>query len=312
MKVVCSLKLTAATILLLSTPLLPQNSRPANKASFEVASVKPSAPGAASTGISSRGDRFILSGVTLRTMLVYAYSGYMRLLEDQIIGGPNWIDSDRFDIEGKADCSAGPIPAELLIQSLLEERFRLKAHVEARDLPLFYLVVGKDGVKIKPSQDQTPPATTPTSRPPLCSSSPGITTATQRGAPPDPNRPLPRGFVRMSSSPAGRTVTNVATPISAEAFGAANLTYLMQIEMGRTVVDRTGLKGLFDFTLQYSPNIAAASPAAPQTPAGTAAAPESFPSLTTALQEQLGLRLEAARGPVNVLVIESVYKPTEN
>ena len=82
--------------------------------------------------------------------------------------------------------------------------------------------------------------------------------------------------------------------------------------MGRTVVDRTGLKGLFDFTLQYSPSIAAASPAAPQTPTGTAAAPESFPSLTTALEEQLGLKLEAGRGPVNVLVIESVYKPTEN
>src|SRR5437667_443358 len=109
-----------------------------------------------------RGDRYTMVGATLRMLL---QNGYSRANNTplggqlQVINAPNWIDSERYDINAKADCSGGTLSREqlqLMIQSLLEDRFQLKSHMETRELPVYNLVVGKDGPKMKKSEDQTP------------------------------------------------------------------------------------------------------------------------------------------------------------
>ena len=139
---------------------------PPPKPSFDVISIKPSPPigtGPIRIGGGAAGDRFTMNGATLRMLLQVAFqqTGNTSLAGQlQIIGGPSWMDSERYDIQAKTDCSAGTFPRERLqpmMQSLLEERFQLKAHRETRELPIYNLVTTRDGPKIKKSADQTTP-----------------------------------------------------------------------------------------------------------------------------------------------------------
>src|SRR5262249_21320644 len=134
------------------------------KPSFEVVSIKPSAPTLGIRGGGPRGDRFSMTGASLKMLLQMAYgrpNNNALFGQLQISGGPNWMDSDRYDIEAKADCSGGVLSREqlqLMVRSMLEDRFQLKAHMETRELPIYNLVVAKDGPKLKASADQTPPS----------------------------------------------------------------------------------------------------------------------------------------------------------
>ena len=264
-------------------PLLSQRNPP-KKPSFEVISIKRSsgarAAGAGIGGSSVRGNRVIMPNGTLRGLLQLAYQrpDGPPLLTDQIVGGPNWIDSDRYEVQataaGDERTTIPPDQLALMLQSMLEERFRLDAHLETRELPVYHLVIGKDGSKLKPSEDQTP--TLP----------PG-----QR----------PTGDIRGSI---GGTISSTSRTMRATAVPMSRLVNALIQQLGRLVIDKTNLQGLFDFNLQFSTT----------GPAGNAppAAEDPNPSLFTAVQEQLGLRLESTKGPVEVLVIESVEKPTEN
>jgi uncharacterized protein (TIGR03435 family) len=313
-------------------PLLSQTS-PAQKPSFEVISIKPSAPNPGGIrGGGARGDKYTMSGANLRMLLQNAYqrpSTGGPLGQLQIIGGPNWIDSDRYDIQATADCSGGVLSREqvqLMVQSMLEERFQLKAHMETRELPIYNLVVAKDGPKLKVSEDQTPP-TFGAAGPLLpCSPAPAVPVAPpppppfpgQRGGGLDPNFVPPRGAMFMMMGPTGLTMQATGVPLS-------NFINMLQNQVGRPIMDKTDLKGLFDFKMQFSPEgLTVPTPLggiAPPPGAGTAAAgpagapppaaADPVPSLFTAIQE-LGLRLESAKGPVAVLVVDSVQKPTEN
>ena len=185
------------------------------------------------------------------------------------------MDTDRFDIEANAEADAGVIPTEemqLMVRSLLEDRFQLKAHFENRELPIYELVVAKNAPKIKLAEDQNP-----------------VTPVTTRQiAMPGP------GGIALTISNTAITLSDFAT--------------LLQQYAGRPIVDKTSLRGLFDVKLQFSVDVGGPSVGTqlglPPDPSG--------PSIFTAVQEQLGLRLERARGPVEVLVIDSVQKPTEN
>lgn len=238
--------------------------------------------------------------------------------EFQIIGGPSWIDSDRYDIEAKADCSGGPISRDqyqFMVQSLIEDRFQLKAHLETRDVPLYELVVGKDGLKIKASPDQTPLSPPGPPPPPLCSPPPNTQPPPtgQRAVPFDPTKM--RGIMSMQYAPGMATAKGNAVPIT-------TLMTVLRLESGRPVIDKTNLKELFDFQLQFSPERMTTpySPVAPLGPGGETTGPtavpaiaaDPVPTLLTAIQEQLGLRLESTKGPIEVLVIDSVQKPKEN
>jgi len=320
--------LLIAAFLFAVFPLLSQTSS-SKKPSFEVVSIKPSAPGLGIRGGGPRGDKYIMTGASLRMLLQQGYSRSATggpLGQLQIIGGPGWMDSDRYDIQATADCSGGALSREqnqLMIQSMLEDRFQLKAHMETRELPIYNLVVTKDGPKIKASEDQTPSPFAATGGPTPCGAAPAAAAPLppppapgQRGGPGDPNFVPPRGAMFMMMSPMGFTVQATGAPIG-------NLVGLLQQQVGRNVIDKTGLKGLFDFKLQFSPE-GLSLPGAPPGLLGPGAGPgaagpspsaatpsDPVPSLFTAIQD-LGLRLESSKGPVEVLVVDSAQKPNEN
>jgi len=176
-----------------------------------------------------------------------------------------------------------------MAQTLLKDRFQLRSHIETLELPVYHLVVAKGGLKIKLSEDQTP-------------STPPQPQTGQRGLSVDASGKQSRGTFMLIPSPSGLIQSYTATPIS-------TVIALMQNEADRLIVDRTNLKVLFDVQL-LMPN-----DNAPPAIGGTAAAPPvptGRPSGLPPMEEQWGLKLEQARSPVEVLVIDNVSKPSAN
>jgi uncharacterized protein (TIGR03435 family) len=273
-------------------PVLSQ--APAQKPSFEVASIKRSKPDARGSVFNVRGDRFVMTNTPLKRILQFAYFMPGKpLSNDQIIGGPNWIGTDRFDIEAKAEGDGQRIPLEQvrsMLQTLLEDRFQLKAHNETRDLPVYILTVAKGGLKLRLSEDQSPPS--PVTAPP-------------------PRRPgesptMPRGTFSVEGGPSGLTLVGSALQLRDV---IANL----QVQMDHPIVDKTDLKGLYDIRLQFAPEVLLANTGGISA-AGIQPVPPSqptAPSIFTAVDD-LGLKLESAKVPLEVIVIDSVQKPSEN
>jgi uncharacterized protein (TIGR03435 family) len=266
---------------------------PGNPA-FEVASVKPHPPGDASFSIGPAGDRFVATNVPLRRLVQWAYplpSGRL-FLDSRIIGGPRWIGTDRFDVQGKARADARPVSVEqlrLMAQSLLEDRFQLKTHREMRELLVYGLVLLKTGAKMKLADDQTP-----------------LQRDGQRRVF-NLSGPQPRGTLIPSRSGDGNiTLSGSAIPIS-------TLANALEAYVDRPVFDGTDLQGLFDLRLEFA---GAVSPGPdPGVPPGSHIGPlPSEPSgrsvLFTEIQEQLGLKLEPGKGPADVLIIDHVEQPT--
>jgi uncharacterized protein (TIGR03435 family) len=296
---------------------------PAPKPSFEVISIKRTAPGNNIEGFGAVGDRFNVTGGTLRFLLNIYSKANNRPTGDQlqIINAPNWIDTERYDIDAKVDCSVGKPSREqlyLMVQSMLEDRFHLKSHTETRELPIYNLVVAKDGPKTKNSTDQTPTSVEDSGPPPLlCRSIPEPSAVSQvhpsgpRGGAPGTMTPaIPRGRLIVNRNPLTGGLRMFGTAVSFSDFVSQ-----LQYPAGRRVIDKTQLTGLFDFELSFLPEdpMTALGPGGPPVSAPqSSAASESLPSIFTVLQKQLGLKLESAKGPVEVLVIESVQKPTEN
>jgi uncharacterized protein (TIGR03435 family) len=287
-----------------------------------VISIKRSAPGPGPNieGFGAIGNRFNVTGGTLRFLLnIYSGANNKPSGDIRIVNAPNWIDTDRYDIDAKVDCSVGRPSREqlhLMVQSMLEDRFQLKSHTETQELPVYNLVVAKDGPKTKKSKDQTPNAGEDPLPPLLCRSAPAQPPVSQgnmsgpRGLDPGNPRPtLPRGRLILRGNPiTGLTMLGTAVP-----FG--DFVSLLQQQTGRRVIDKTNLTGLFDFELSFLPEdpTTALGPGGPPVIApGSSTAADPVPSIFAAVQRQLGLRLESAKGPVEVFVIESVQKPTAN
>jgi uncharacterized protein (TIGR03435 family) len=262
---------------------------PPQKAAFEVASIKPntSGPRGGPARVASDSRRFLGSNATLRTVLLFAYrpASGRTLRPGDIIGAPDWADSDHFDIEAKVSpgMDATPEQVRLMAQYLAADRFQLKAHWETREVPTYNLVAAKNGIKIKPSQDQSPIS---------------IDTGPLNLASP------PRGTQRTIAKP---SPSGIALSLSGDALPIDTLVGIFQSYAGRPLFDKTGLSGLFDVKLEFFLEASGGNPAALPT-----AAEPSGPIFATAIEEQLGLKLESARGPVEVLVIDSVQKPSEN
>ena len=199
-------------------------------------------------------------------------------------GGPSWIYSDRYTI----DATVNGVPSNAvmqgpMLQAILEDRFKLKTHTETRDVPVFNLTAAPGGPKLRPFKPGT------------C-----VPIDTHREQPVPP--PLPQGQRYCDSfvEPKGATISVHAEGSSVEEFVTMFLSTLAFAE--RRVFDRTGLTGLFDIELEFTPPRSADDPAAGQ--AGV--------SIFTALREQLGLRLESARGPAEFLIIDTVERPRPN
>ena len=228
--------------------------------SFDVVSIKPTPPGRPSIAIETTPGRFLAKGATLSFLLQYGYS----LQEFEIMDGPSWIQSDRFEIEGKFDGDDTPTRMIPMLREVLADQFKLKFHRETRQLPVYELIVAKNGTKL-------------------------------RDAGPETKDKEPR-----FGPSAGRLVaSNQTIPALATVLTRA---------LRRRVLDRTGLKGHYDFVLQWTPD---ENQTPPLRPSSTPPDPNG-PTIFTALQEQLGLQLRSARGPVEVLVIDHTEKPSIN
>ena len=268
-----------------------QAQTPAADAAFEVASVKPNKSGGpfpfGRIGLLP-GGRFTALGATVRELIRAAYG----LREDaQIAGGPAWVNDDRFDIEGKAPSDASPAQVQAMLKALLADRFRLTAHAESRPLPLYALVMaksdGKMGARLRRSGTECAPITIPA----------------ELGPAPSPPPPPPAGAPQLLVA---RTPMRCGSMLIAGLVSAREITmeqFIVRLSnfVNRPVIDRTGLTGSFDLDLTYTP----------ETPArGAIGVPSDGPSIFTALQEQLGLRLDSQRGPVDVFVIDRAERPT--
>jgi uncharacterized protein (TIGR03435 family) len=271
----------ALVVAVIATAVMPVASQaPPPKPSFEVVSIKPTKSGGMlAMPPVMMGTRLLATNVTLKDLLFFAYSPPSGpFLYDQIIGGPIWTDSDHLDIEAQAKGVSNPISRDemrVTVQDLLEDRFRLKVHRETREMPVLDLVVGESGLKMKLSGDQTPPTGQ---------------TSTLYDSSGQNSGPLPHGAMRVSTNLSATIITGNAVPIS-------QLASALQGQSARMVFDKTDRKELFDFNLRFS------SQGAPSLSPG--------PSLFAAIQE-LGLKLEASKAPLDVLVIDSVQKPSEN
>jgi uncharacterized protein (TIGR03435 family) len=263
---------------------------------FEVASVKRNNSGDGSTTrrMQPGGTTFI--NVTLRQLIIGAYG----VQSFQVFDGPSWITSDRFDITAKAEGAPSPEQMNLMLRSLLADRFKLVVRHEQRELPIYTLVKAREDGQLGPSLKPAAVDCGPSGR--------------GRGGPP-PAPPAPPGARGVASAPLAGCRAMIA-PGRIEIGGQpmSQLATLLANQVGRPIVDKTGLSGGYDLQLSFLPDggrggpLGAAPPGAPPLPPIDPDAP----SLFTALQEQLGLKLESGRGPVDAIVIVSVEPPTED
>jgi len=266
---------------------------------FEVASIKPNmAPLSMITARQEPGGRFVATNQSLKDLIGFAY----KIRDSQIVGGPAWLGTDRFDINARADREFPPYdptgeagPLEQMLQSLLADRFKLVAHRETRELPIFALVMarsdGRPGEKLRPSSTD-------------CAS---VFADRARAGQPGPLVAGDRPTCGMVVSP--WSIRIGGGPLS-------QLTMVLTSMTNRFVVDRTGLTGNYDVDFQWTPQgmrIGKPPGDRPPGPAFPAPPPDANgATLETAIQEQLGLKLDPQRGPVPVLVIERAEEPSSN
>jgi uncharacterized protein (TIGR03435 family) len=228
-----------------------------------------------------------MTNLAPRRLILIAYD----LQDYQLSGDPSWADSEHYDVQAKAD--GNPSVREMegpMLQVLLEDRFKLTLHRETRQLPVYELTIGKGGAKLQSSKEG--------SCTPYSVDSPPTST---------PGEPRPNfcGFHMTPDDGLNRTLDGNGITMAAL---AANLSRTYVSPLGRNVIDRTGLIGAYDVHLKWAIDSLPA-PAGPNT---TPPSDVTGPSIFTALQEQLGLKLESGKGPVEVFVIDHVEKPGAN
>lgn len=262
------------------------SSAQAPASAFDVASVKPSPPDASGSMISGpMPSRFTAQNATLKLLVMYAYG----VRDYQVLGGPAWASSDGFDIAATYPGGKAPDPmsVSLMVRTLLQERFKLRTHAETRDQPTYELVLsrqdGRLGPSLRRSDTNCEAEMAARKGAPVAFGSGGVPTCMMITSP----RTIQGGT---------RTLPMLASALSAR--------------VGRPVTDRTGLAGNFDIVLEWTPD-----PGTPVMSGRSEVTPSSPPtadavSIFTALQEQLGLRLASTRGPVEVVVIDAVERPS--
>ena len=224
------------------------------------------------------GGRYTATNVTLRMLVKTAYS----LHDDQVVGGPGWIDADRFDIAAKAAGYSAPSAfrdrARLMLRPLLADRFKLVVRHERREIAVYALALaradGRFGPQFRRSASDD------------CTGPPRAMRPATGAA--EPEIPLPCGaeLYRLGH-------------LAARRMALSNLAFNVSRWTDRVVVDRTGLDGTFDWDVQWVPD--------PLTP--DSGRPPEGPSLFAALRDQAGLKLEGTRAPVEVLVVENAERP---
>jgi uncharacterized protein (TIGR03435 family) len=230
---------------------------------YDIVSIRQNKSGVGGMNYQLSDDGFIATDATVEYLLEFAYD----FRNDHIYGLPGWASSVNFDIKAKVtdrDRDAlkkiSDPQRQAMLVALLADRFHLRAHVETRSLPVYDLVIAKDGPRLK-----------------------------------------------ATTSVAGSNLTVGGSMGSSKwtfvAITTNGLASILNGQVGRTVIDKTGLMGKYDFTLKWTPD---------NVPPANTGSGDQPPNLFTALQEQFGLKLESAKGPVRTLVIDHVEMPTEN
>jgi len=261
-------------IVVSSLTVAAQQSAPA----FEVASIKPnSSPPFQDSSWGYPSGRFLVRNKHMRMVIAMVYGEPRGFLVDRVLGGPAWLDSERYDIEGKA---AEPDPPEAVLRamarSLLEQRLSLRTHVERRELPIYALA---DDGTLKPRGQLR-----------VSDGSDCVEVSRQTDKLPECGPALP-------------TTTAAGLTLSANAVTMDEISSYLQSFVSRPLFNRTKAAGRFSFTLTVPHRFETQ---------GAPLAGDSDALMSRALQDQLGLRLMASRGPVDVLVIDSVERPTPN
>lgn len=268
---------------------------PLGPMAFEVASVKPNNSGTGGVRLGLQpGGRFTATNVPARQLIIFAY----QLQNFQLMDTPDWTRNERFDIVAKAEADVPPTPLgqpgpiQMMVRSLLADRFRLTIHEETREMPIYALVLNRPDGQFGPRLQRT-----------TADCAAVMAAARGRGgAPPAPPAPGERPQCGMSAG---------FGQVRAGSMPMSQVAQMLSQQVQRVVVDRTGLMGNFDFDLTFTPDQLPQGRGVP--PPGAPAPPPidpDGPSIFTALQEQLGLKLEAQRGPVSVMVVDRIERPT--
>jgi bla regulator protein blaR1 len=270
-----------------------QQARPESaQPTFEVVSVKINTSKEPNNRIAVQpGGRFMWTNTTLKSLIGMAYQ--RRGFDDrEILGGPDWIDSVRFDIIAKAEetphVDPGGFPGELfaMVRGMLAERFKLSVHEETRERPIYALVLARRDGTLGPALHKSEVDCAAVMREQVQGRTPAKT----------PSGVLPCAV----GTPPGRLVAIGLT--------IDMLANVLSRHAGRPVIDTTGLTGAFDWNIEFAPDFHSPLPA--DGPAAIEKEASDRPSIFTALQEQLGLKLESTRGTVGVLVIDHAERPT--
>lgn len=262
-------------------------------ARYDVASIRPNNSGGSRNSISLLADGLKATNVPLRMLIKMAYG----VADYQISAAPAWVNEDKYDVEAKVDSSEtdalrnlSPDQRQLvhqrMLQTLLADRFRLSLERVTKELPVYALVIAKTGPKLHLAK-------------PGDTNAYGLKDSEGRGKP---------GTIGISDVVGGRKLIGQAVPM-------ISLAQALTREFGRTVVDKTGLTGVYDFELQWSREEDPGpmfNDTESRQPARARFSDSSEASIFTAIQEQLGLKLDSRKGPVEILVINHVERPSEN
>jgi uncharacterized protein (TIGR03435 family) len=288
------MKPAMALAIVLASAVALSGQQPGTSPTFDVASIRPSAPGAPRRPPRIIPGRVEVSGTTLKDLIRTAYSRFAFDSRD-IAGGPPWMDAERFDIVATTarqlqDFTPTGLPTELIamLRRLIEDRFRVRMHDERREGDVYALTFAAKDRRTAAGLRSVPEACAAAAKELLGGTPP----------PPRSSGPPPCSF---GLSPG----TFIATGVTIAMFSN-----VLSGTVGRPVVDRTELAGSFDIELNFDPASAAKGP--PGAPLGPSPTDDTKPSIFTAIQEQLGLRLEPARGPIDVLVIDQAERPVAN
>jgi uncharacterized protein (TIGR03435 family) len=269
--------LTVTLLLFTAMAQAQQNSAPA----FEVATIKPAASDARGRFIQpGPGGGIRITNMTLKDMIEFAW----QMQPFQLSGGPPWLDSVHYDIVAKPEAKTSFDEMRPMLQALLADRFQLRTHRETKELPIYALVLARKDGKLGPDLTESKEGSCEKLDP-------------SHPPPPQPGAPLPRICGNMLIGPG--QLTMLGHPIS-------ELTQLLSRMVERKVVDQTGLKGNFDISLQFPRD------EAPPAPDGPPARIDMAGAIFSTFPDRLGLKFESTKGPVEVIVIDSAEKPSEN
>jgi uncharacterized protein (TIGR03435 family) len=273
--------------------------------SFEAASIRMSRESVVGRGfVGLQAGRLLATEATVQELAGIAYG----LPPERIIGGPSWTSSTRYNITATTGGQATREQAQQMLQKLLADRFGLTSHPEQRELPVYVLTMarrdGSFGKQLRRSGPECQPMT------------PMMVNGVAPPPPPPPPPPGPnpmRPLFERQSQPLRCPTMFFPGGLSARAITFDELTWRLSRFLSRPIIDKTGLTGEFDVDLTYQPELAAVGPGQSDAAAGgPGIGVDTGPSIFSAVQDQLGLKLESARAPVEVLVIDGANRPTEN